>query len=184
MSFPKDYFLFRSAKKHQFSTTSWFGDETTALVYNYKKNISSCKRYVANKKLLLIDITDRKTIKNMLSNRTLLSKDDFYVISYVTGIKYNKRTAKHKRITYNRIMIPDIMVFSPVGFFDKKDEAAGDYINKKFAKIVCKFGYDGWIIPADSVVDGTHGDYFSQEIMLCDPSKVLTRTDKDCKRVI
>ena len=72
------------------------------------------------------------------------------------------------------------MVFSPTGFLFQEDFAKREYANIKFAKTVCKFGYDGWLIPRNVIIDGTSGHFFLEEVMLCNPGDVLTPTGVDC----
>lgn len=177
MLFPKDYFLFRSAPKGQgFVSPSWYSDEAVALSYLRGRK---CKRFIAKRDLLLVNITDIESIKAMLRD-PYLTDEDRYVISYVTGVQATA-DMKKRRDKNNYEGGVDNLVFSSVGFLSEDDRRLDDYVNKKFAKALCKLGYDGWIILNETVIDGTHGYFFSEEIMLCKPADVLIETEIECE---
>jgi hypothetical protein len=113
----------------------------------------------------------------------LLTDAEKYVVSYVSGINATQEIKARRRVQnlQNYIKTPGLLVFSPFGFLTAEDRQKGDYVNLLFARIVCKFGYDGWLIPRHTIIDGTHGHYFGQEVLLCNPEEVLTRTQERCE---
>ena len=72
----------------------------------------------------------------------------------------------------------NFMIFTPFGFFDKKDI---EYINLKFAKILCKFGFDGWVAPSRRIKQSVHGviGWYPTEVLLCNPLKSLNYSYRD-----
>ena len=179
VTFPKEYFLFRSARESKFKIPSWFSDEEGAMAYARLNPNLSCKRYITKKKLRLVDISEVSNL-NAMWNSPLLTNEEKYVVSYVSGINTTPEI-EAKRRAHKKIKKKGLLVFSPVGFLTKEDMRKGDYVNLLFARIVCKFGYDGWLIPRRTIIDGSHGHYFVQEVMLCNPEDVLTKTEISCK---
>jgi hypothetical protein len=181
VSFPKDHFLFRSATEEgqKFKMPSWYSDEDGARVYGGGRNVV-CIRYITKRKLLLIDMSNPANFHSMLGS-PLLTDAEKYVVSYVSGINATQEIKARRRVL-NFTNNPCLLVFSPFGFLTAEDRQKGDHVNLLFARIVCKFGYDGWFIPRHAIINGTGGDYFTQEVLLCNPEEVLTRTQERCAR--
>jgi hypothetical protein len=154
---------------------SWYSDEEVARAYGGLGNV--CIRYITKRKLLLIDMSEPTNFHIMLGS-PLLTDAEKYVVSYVSGINATQEM-EWKRHDQNKIKT-GLLVFSPFGFLTAEDRQKGDYVNLLFARIVCKFGYDGWFIPRHTIIDGTHGQYLGQEVLLCNPEEVLIRTQERC----
>jgi hypothetical protein len=177
MVFPKDHYLFRSATSETFYSPSWYSDEEVARLY-YDEGLSKCKRFIAKRAIRLINLGDTETIKVMLREPSLTEKER-YAIFYVSGVNAPEEI-KQKRNKKDLAGKGKYMVFSPTGFLFEEDFAKREYANIKFAKAVCKFGYDGWLIPRNTIIDGTSGHFFLEEVMLCNPASVLTPTGIGC----
>ena len=180
-NFPKNYFLFRSAHNDEFKIPSWYSDEEGALRYYFN---GDCKRYIVKRNLRLVDMSKVSNFKIML-NSPLLTVDEKNVVSIVTGINMTQEMEKIRR-QYLSVYPPrgktfNKPVFAPAGFITKEDRIKGEYVNLRFARIICKFGFDGWVIPKNTIIDGTISYHsFVQEVMLCNPGDVLTRTIEHC----
>lgn len=177
MIFPKDYYLFRSAVSENFYRPSWYSNESVALGY-HQKGTTHCKRFVAKRDIKLINIGDLETVKAMLREPSL-TEHERNAIHYVTGVNAPEEIQK-KRFKSDLVGKGKRMIFSPAGFIRPEDIQSLEYANIKFAKTLCKFGYDGWVIPNNMVIDGSGGHFFSEEVMLCDPGSVLIPTGIDC----
>ena len=175
MSIPMNYYLFRGSDRHLLEKDvrpRWYSDDYVAKLYDE----NNCKQYIIKRDLRLIDISDIQTIRAMLKS-TRISAEDKHIISLVTGVDW-KGPARDVTIKPG---VKYDMVFKPVIYLSNEDRRKGEYVNVKFAKIVCTLGYDGWIIPANhKVVDGSHGWNYGQEVMLCDSTSVLEYTGIDC----
>jgi hypothetical protein len=119
-------------------------------------------------------------------NSPLLTADEKSIVSIVTGINTTQEIEEIREHSLDVLPPPAKLnlkkpVFAPFGFITKEDERKGDYVNLRFARIVCKFGFDGWVIPKNTIIDGTASYHdFVQEVMLCNPEDVLTKTSVRC----
>ena len=182
--FPKHHYLFRSALSSRalLETASWFSDSAVAL--KYKDQLYTCRRYTANRDLNLISTYDPETIDAILQSPKLTDREKL-ITTYLTGKNVCKITDSVRRSKLSvqpeiNVYPPHLMRFAPHGFYVEEDRKTEEYINLKFAKIVCKLGYDGWFIKKDSVVDLFSGGYAWEEIMLCRSQEVLTQTSFGC----
>ena len=177
-SFPENHFLFRSGHEDEkFIKPNWYYDEEGAMIYDNEAEV--CRRYIVKRKLLLLDMSKPNNFKIML-NSPLLTDSEKHVVSTVTGINASPKIEKNRKTLKNYINKADKLLFAPAGFLNEEDERKGDYINSRFARIVCKFGLDGWIVTKLTIIDGTYGDDFVQEVLLCNPEDVLIKTDVGC----
>ena len=180
--FPKHHYLFRAAPEETaFSERElWFS--TVKGIKKYVDKDSPCRRYVAKRDLLLLSTYDMETIDRLIP---LLNERDAMIVRVVTGRNITTVDERH------RSNLQDVtrhdpsrslewgseMRFSPHGYITVGDS---EYINFKFAKIVCKLGYDGWYIKDKSIIDLAMGAYATEEIMLCNARGVLALTDDGC----
>jgi len=74
---------------------------------------------------------------------------------------------------------PEIPIVVPAKPLPKTSEYA-NYTNRELARIVCKRGFDGWIVFPNSVVEYQPSTrvaaIYSAEVMLCKGAEVATRT--------
>lgn len=179
MTFPKDHYIFRSAIPGTFYPTTWYSDEAVAREY-HEQGTTKCRGFITKRVLRLINLGDIQTIRAMLREPSL-SERERYAIFYVTGVDAPQKI-KARRDNKDLDGRGKYMVFSPTGFLFPEDMGAMEFANVKFAKAVCKFGYDGWVIPQKSVIDGTSGHFFMEEVMLCKPADVLIPTEIKCDK--
>lgn len=175
-TFPKDHYIFRSDVTDAFYPILWYSDEQVARAY-YDEGLQ-CRGFISKRNIQLINLSDIETIRVMLKDPSLTERER-YAIFYVTGVDAPE-DIKKRRSKQDVDGHGNYMVFSPAGMLFPEDMETKQYANRKFAKVVCKFGYDGWFIPQKSVIDGSGGHFFSEEIMLCNPGDVLIHTDIKC----
>lgn len=177
VSLPTGSKIFRNMRSNlKAKTPAWFSDPKVAAIYGGLG--SSCHVFEIKKDLQLIDVTISKNIK-VIYESDKISGADKEIISLVTG--YDSSSLK----TSDYGDFPEIfcigykgkskskLIFCPVGFFSKKDQKKNVYLNLRLAKIVCKMGYDGWIIPPNKVNDGSTGKKYNHEVLICNPKQKL-----------
>jgi hypothetical protein len=172
--FPKGHYLFRSAEKHAFrERPTWYSDEAGAITY--RDGDMPCKRYVSKRDIRLLNVSDIETIKKIYDDPRLTPKDRDEV-AFVTNFKNPQPSKKFIRTPE----LSHVLQFFPLEFDTPDGKYTRTFSNLRFARVICKLGYDGWIIPRCSAFDYTI--WFTQEIMLCDSGKILEYTDSDCAK--
>jgi len=172
--FPKGHYLFRSAEKHAFrERPTWYSDEAGAITY--RDGDMPCKRYVSKRDIRLLNVSDIETIKKIYDDPRLTPKDRDEV-AFVTNFKNPQPSKKFIRTPE----LSHVLQFFPLEFETPDGKNSRTFSNMRFARVICKLGYDGWIIPRCSAFD--YNIWFTQEIMLCDSGKILEYTDSDCAK--
>ena len=181
---PKDYFLFRSQNGNT-EWGNWFTTREIAQIYLQSWHYTNCNKYVTRRDVQLVDVSDVDTIEQVLKSN-LLSDEEKSVVINVTGYGLTEvptTSYSLSTITPYTNKNPKTLAFIPVGYHSVGDFLAGVYINKRFAQIVCKLGYDGWYVGRGRVQDTSlpaGGTMLSEEVMLCNPQDVLERTMEAC----
>jgi len=178
VTLPKGAKIFRNMRtKLKSKNPTWFSDPKIA--EGYGEEGYSCNVFSITKDLNLIDVTISKNIKRIYESDKI-SGADKEIISLVTGYDSTSLTPPsfgkfpeiycsggYKNKSKSKLM------FCPVGFFSAKDKKKNIYLNLRLAKIVCKMGYDGWIIPPKKVIDGYTGSMYTHEVLICNPKQKL-----------
>lgn len=185
---PKNTHLYRGYKSRAILSRDkpmWFSDPRIASVYT--KNNTYCKSHKIMKDLVLVDITDYNNIKKIYTS-DMLTEQEKEIVSLTTGIDREEMYPSEDSTTYPKIFCSysrqpkDTLKFCPVGWYTKHDQDTQEYINLRLARIVCRFGYDGWIVPKNKGVDYSMGGKYHNEVLLCRPSDSLQIVKKDfCK---
>ncbi|MDD4930653.1 MAG: hypothetical protein PHG66_00670 [Candidatus Colwellbacteria bacterium] len=185
VTLPEGSRIFRNMRSNlKKKTPAWFSDPKIAAIYGGLG--PNCHVFEIKKDLQLIDVTISKNIKTIYESDKI-SGADKEIISLVTG--YNSTSLKQLDYgEYPEIFCSEYnkkdkskIVFCPVGFFSSKDKKKNIYINLRLAKIVCKMGYDGWIIPPKAVIDKSTNTNYNHEVLICNPGMKLKHIkNKSC----
>lgn len=148
---------------------AFFGSSMIALYY-----ADHSPEYVSTYALLRnITLLDLGNVKNFGKFFDTLSDKDQEIFSRVTG--YGKTDLKTEECGYKKKKSSQIR-FCTEGFLRKKDEKNDDYAMLVFAKMICRYGFDGYYIPPvhRRAYTSKKKEYLTEQIILCKPvGKVL-----------
>jgi hypothetical protein len=150
----------------------WYGPEKTAKRYARGNPV---EKYKTKKELVLMYMSynNIRALYDVISSK--LSDNDKKVFDAVVF------TFSHKDIKkYNQIKKKSPTVHTLMNFRGFLDDDLNNYKSLRLAKILCRFGIDGWIVENDTILQKhklfTNRPVRHEEILICDPLSVLEQS--------
>lgn len=170
---PKNTEIFRNGIMHK-NRPEWFGSFTIADKYkNYYT--PHTRKFKTIKELKLLDFNKKNLLNFYKSVEKSLDENDKKIFNKVCFFDLElKEIEKIKE--FNKMNPTYSDVFHFVGFFSQNDQ---DYYSLLFAKLLCSFGFDGWylepqkIIQRSKILTSSMKMGRSEEFLICLPDKVI-----------
>lgn len=137
-----------------------------------------------------VTLLDLYTVPTLRSLSKILKGEDLDILKIITGFGVKHRDEKtFPKSTHSAVYDKEEeeILTDPSGYFSEEDHEKGEYTNLRFARIICRLGFDGWITRENDVPEWEAGypdyvGYYPGEVVLCNPKDQLVhRYDLDQK---